>query len=373
MRTLPVALAYPQTWEMLTVSARLSAMTHWDPQAEMACAVYCLWIDGILHERPLRDAWADALASARRVADHGLLAPDTPGPSPLLEAFWDRLANIESIGYDDLQPTGYAAYALDCLEAAVWCCLKAEDAEEAIELAVNLAGESDTIGAVAGGVAGAYWGLAALPPRWTQYLGGRERITAVAQQLDELRRHHLVYATPGLPPFQYYRVAENLHAGRNPLTARDIRALAALGVTDFIDLRDDGEWRAPGRFGIEAVETIEALGLRRAAFPLAGGGLSPGSSLLQGKGIGLSSVLDDVYEYLKLTMANPDAHVYVHARAGRRRTAAVLAAYLAADSMMGYDEVIAHLGDQLMKSSGTRIDPDPALEQAVDSWLRSRS
>jgi ADP-ribosyl-[dinitrogen reductase] hydrolase len=40
MHTLPLALAYPERDAMLTVSARVSAMTHWDPQAELACAIY---------------------------------------------------------------------------------------------------------------------------------------------------------------------------------------------------------------------------------------------------------------------------------------------------------------------------------------------
>src|SRR4051812_25514573 len=39
MRTLPVALGYADSEEMLRQSARLSAMTHWDPQAEVGCAV----------------------------------------------------------------------------------------------------------------------------------------------------------------------------------------------------------------------------------------------------------------------------------------------------------------------------------------------
>jgi ADP-ribosyl-[dinitrogen reductase] hydrolase len=381
MRTLPVALAYPNTWEMLTISASLSAMTHWDAQAELACAVYCLWIDGILNGKPMREAYFDAIDAAKKVADHGPLAPDTPGPalgaasdtsnvfdlsddeprSPKPHPFWQRLANVENVSYDDLQPTGYAGYVLDCLEAAAWCCLKAEDAEVAIELAVNLGGESDTIGAVAGGVAGAYWGLAALPPRWIAALIDRDRIVDIAKQLDELRRHNVVYATPGLPTFEYYRVAENLHAGRAPLTARDVRTLAALGVTHFLDLRSEDEWRAPGRLGTEAVAMIDELGLRRTVFPV----VEPTAERAE-------PPLDDIYEFLTSTMAKPEAHVYVHGQSGRGRTAAVLVAYLAAESMMTYDEVLVHLSDQLMKSSGVRIDPGEALGDCVREWLRRR-
>ena len=357
MRTLPVALAYPSAWEMLTVSARLSSMTHWDPQAETACAIYCLWIDALLRGSSMRDGWTSALDSARKIVDHGPLAPDTPGPSPLPDTFWQRLADVETRTYDQLQPTGYAGYVVDCLEAAVWCCLKAEDAEEAITLAVNLAGESDTIGAVAGGAAGVHWGVGALPARWTSVLFGLGRLSEVSQRLDELRRHNVVYAMPGILPFDYYRVAENLHAGRAPLTARDVRVLAEVGVTDFVDLRAADEWEAAG-VGGEAVEMIETLGLRLSNFPITAAAFA--------------ASLDGVHAAIVSAMDNPLAHVYLFANSGRGRAAAVLAAILAAESMMSYDEVIDHLSDQLMKSSGARINPNEAQAEAVREWLRRR-
>ena len=356
MRTLPVALAYPTQWPMLSTSARLSAMTHWDPQAETACAVYCLWIDGLLRGVSLRDAWHTALESARKVVDHGPLAPDTPGPSPLPDEFWSRLSNVEELTYDQLQPTGYAGYVVDCLEAAVWCCLKAEEPEDAISFAVNLGGESDTIGAVAGGAAGVHWGVKALPVRWTSAVVELGRLTDVARKLDELRRHHVVYATPGILPFDFYRVAENLHAGRAPLTARDVRMLADLGVTDIVDLRTPGEWHE-GLPGAEAVEMIDTLGLRRREFPMA---RETGQEL------------DAVVSTIGASMENPDASVYVHGVGGRNRAAAVLAAYLAVDAMMTYDEVIDHLSEQLMKSSGSRIEVSAELGEAVREWLRER-
>ena len=356
MRTLPVALAYPSQWPMLSTSARLSAMTHWDPQAEMVCAIYCLWIDSLLRGASLRDAWHAALESARKVVDHGSLAPDTPGPSPLPDEFWSRLSNVEELTYDQLQPTGYAGYVVDCLEAAVWCCLKAEEPEDAISFAVNLGGESDTIGAVAGGAAGVHWGVRALPVRWTSAVVELGRLTDVARKLDELRRHHVVYATPGILPFDFYRVAENLHSGRAPLTARDVRLLAELGVTHFIDLREEVDIPTRGEIGAEGLEMIESLGLRRVNVPLTAE----------------EPLLDSVQSHITAAMANPDGHAYVHGRSGDGRAASVIAAYLAAESMMTYDEVIDHLSDQMMKASGTRIEPAAEFAEPIRVSLRER-
>lgn len=187
MRTLPVALAYADVDEMLRQSARLSAMTHWDPQAEVGCAVYCLWIRALLEGEALQPAWQAALVAGREVAARGKLAPDTPGPAPLPVGFWERLCAVEPLCYDELQPSDYAGYVLECLEAAAWCCLHAGSLEQALILAVNLAGEADTIAAVAGGAAGAFWGRDAIPTRWLAALYRRQDVEETAQRLASLR------------------------------------------------------------------------------------------------------------------------------------------------------------------------------------------
>ena len=186
MRTLPVALRYAGD-EMLKVSARISAMTHWDPQAEVCCAVYCLWSRQVLAGGDLAASWQVALDAGERAAAGGRRAEDTPGPSPLPADFWPLLRRIPDLDHSDLQPTGYAGYVVHCLEAAVWHCLHAESLEETLVGCVNLGGETDTIAAVAGGAAGAYWGAEAIPIRWLDVLHQRERIEAIAARLAEQR------------------------------------------------------------------------------------------------------------------------------------------------------------------------------------------
>jgi ADP-ribosyl-[dinitrogen reductase] hydrolase len=162
-------------------------MTHWDPQAEVCCAVYCLWVKELLEGLSLHQAWHRALLTAFDVVEALPLAPDTPGPARLPAGFWERLAEAELRHYEELQPGGYAGYVVDCLEAAVWCCLHAAGLEEALVLAVNLAGEADTIAAVAGGAAGAAWGRNAIPARWLERLHQRERVEETARGLARLQ------------------------------------------------------------------------------------------------------------------------------------------------------------------------------------------
>jgi ADP-ribosyl-[dinitrogen reductase] hydrolase len=64
--------------------------------------------------------------------------------------------------------------------------LFAESVEEAIVTAVNRGGDTDTIGAIAGAVAGARFGDSELPDRWLRTLDAREELDAVAAQLVEV-------------------------------------------------------------------------------------------------------------------------------------------------------------------------------------------
>ena len=209
---------------MLTQSARLSAMTHYDHQAEVCCAIYCLWIRRLMLGQPLREAWIAALNEARAHSSRGSTSSDTPGPAPMPHDFWPRLEGVEALSYDQLQPSGYAGYVVECLEAAVWCCLHSENLEETLIQAVNLAGEADTIAAVAGGAAGAYWGKRAIPQRWLDALHQLDRLELAAGQLaaNFLRQHS--YEPLDTPPFGFNWVGSRLYAGRNPLTLQDQRS-----------------------------------------------------------------------------------------------------------------------------------------------------
>lgn len=81
---------------------------------------------------------------------------------------------------DDIRSTGRAD---DTLEAALWAVSETQDFESALILAVNLGDDADTVGAVAGQIAGALYGASAIPARWLAPLAWRDRIEATADQL----------------------------------------------------------------------------------------------------------------------------------------------------------------------------------------------
>jgi ADP-ribosyl-[dinitrogen reductase] hydrolase len=77
-----------------------------------------------------------------------------------------------------------SGYVIDCLEAAAWCFARATDFREAVLLAANLGDDADTTAAVAGQLAGAFYGEPGIPPDWLAKLVLRDEIVAMAEGLE---------------------------------------------------------------------------------------------------------------------------------------------------------------------------------------------
>ncbi|MCX5775881.1 MAG: ADP-ribosylglycohydrolase family protein, partial [Firmicutes bacterium] len=63
-----------------------------------------------------------------------------------------------------------SAYVVDTLEASIWCLLKAKTFKDAVLLAVNLGGDTDSCGSVTGGLAGLAYGKERIPKTWINTL-----------------------------------------------------------------------------------------------------------------------------------------------------------------------------------------------------------
>ena len=69
------------------------------------------------------------------------------------------------------------------LQTALHDDLVADSSEEAIVTAVNRGGDTDTIGAIAGAVAGARFGALQLPDRWLAAIDETDELELLAEQL----------------------------------------------------------------------------------------------------------------------------------------------------------------------------------------------
>jgi len=83
-----------------------------------------------------------------------------------------------------------------CIPACLYLLLATDSFEEALIEVVNLGGDADSTGAILGALAGAHYGIDAIPARWLDGLQNREGIEARAVALD--RRSAAGLAIPDL-------------------------------------------------------------------------------------------------------------------------------------------------------------------------------
>ena len=164
MRCAPIALFCLSSSEELVEMSRASArITHHDPKAQSSCVILNGCIRAAICD-DVRDARAEVLALVR----------DTE------RSTWSRLERIENYREQEIASSGYTVHTL---EAALWSFLTTESYEDAVVRAANLGDDADTVAAVSGALAGAYYGYSAIPERWREQLQDEVRIREVALAL----------------------------------------------------------------------------------------------------------------------------------------------------------------------------------------------
>jgi len=170
MRCPPLAIPYATDRDLLAeVSRQSSQITHTDPRCTEGCAILNLTVAGLLEDvdTPLQDALDYA----------GVDAPD------------ELVAALQPVARGDapstLETSGYVVHSL---QTALHDGLFADSAEEAIVTAVNRGGDTDTIGAIAGAVAGARFGASQLPDRWLGAIDEVDELEGLATQLTNVDR-----------------------------------------------------------------------------------------------------------------------------------------------------------------------------------------
>jgi len=165
MRCAPHAIAFADDPDTLTrVSKQSSAITHHDARCQYGCVLLNHTIAGYLNgnDDPLTDVIARIKGEASdELVETIRLVPDL-------------------VDEEQLENTGYVVHTL---QTSLYDALTADTAEEAIVTSVNRGGDTDTLGAVTGALAGARFGADALPDRWLNTLEYREELTFLSKAL----------------------------------------------------------------------------------------------------------------------------------------------------------------------------------------------
>ena len=104
--------------------------------------------------------------------------------NPTEIAKFDRLLkqNIHELTEENVYSSGYV---LHTLEASIWCLLTTDNYKDAVLKAVNLGEDTDTTGAVTGGLAGLLYGFDNIPANWIKQLARNNDIENLAERLGE--------------------------------------------------------------------------------------------------------------------------------------------------------------------------------------------
>ncbi len=169
MRLAPIPLFfYPDRTATMHYAAQSSCTTH----AATECLDACRLLAAILHTALAGEDKEQALfAQARHI-------PDDAPLSPKIREIADGAYRHKSI--DEIDSSGYVVKSL---AAALWCFHTTTNYRDAILAAANLGNDADTTAAICGQVAGAYYGIQAIPAAWLEQLALRDEIQRLALAL----------------------------------------------------------------------------------------------------------------------------------------------------------------------------------------------
>ena len=167
MRLAPVACGGTFTPEMvISMASAQSRTTHASDIADECCQFTALLINELL--------CGNDYVEARR---------------NLTEGDWSYpLQSILDIDYTEFSDVGIRAsgYVVDTLQAALWAVETSQSFEQAVLKAVNLGDDADTVGAVAGQIAGARYGYTNVPNKLKHELINERELYVMSQFLSAL-------------------------------------------------------------------------------------------------------------------------------------------------------------------------------------------
>jgi ADP-ribosyl-[dinitrogen reductase] hydrolase len=176
MRILPLAFCHEQIVyeELLDVVHNVSYLTHRHPRSLIACGIYVSIVIEVLRGFDLATAYAKGIRRSQEFYEDSIYRDEL--------SHYERIlgGNIGSLAKEKIASSGYVVHAL---EAALWCCFNHKNYADTVLTAVNLGEDTDTTGAIAGGLAGIYYGLEDIPQSWRKQIPRYKDILALGDRL----------------------------------------------------------------------------------------------------------------------------------------------------------------------------------------------
>lgn len=185
MRILPAAIWYESSLafkatEQAEQIYNISALTHGHARSKAGCLLYSKLVADIIN-MPDEDKFA---VLERSIGYYREFLTKEKDAEIVAEAEkYHRLWDVEAFRNLPEESIKSSGYIVDTLEAAIWCFLNTNSYKECVLKAVNLGDDTDTVGAVAGGLAGLYYGSEGIPTEWLECIPKKDWIIELAMGL----------------------------------------------------------------------------------------------------------------------------------------------------------------------------------------------
>jgi len=168
---------FHESSEAFEIIHNVSALTHGHPRSQLACGLYLSVAAVILSGVGLEVAVQVGIEKA----------VEYYGRQPLFVGELDHFSrltrgHIKATPRAEISSSGYVVASL---EAALWCLLNTHDYPSCVLEAVNLGGDTDTVAAIAGGLAGLVYGYEAIPQNWLSVLRRREYLENACHEFSQ--------------------------------------------------------------------------------------------------------------------------------------------------------------------------------------------
>ncbi|TXK72433.1 ADP-ribosylglycohydrolase family protein [Paenibacillus sp. N3.4] len=159
MRCIPVGLIYPHLRDIENISRIQSKMTHYDERCNQACEIYNRIVFKLLHDELLVEAIKSEIVGTE------------------YEDILTREPECESSGF-----------VVHTFRWVLHILLTSHSFPEVVQRAANLGGDTDTIAAIAGGLAGVYHGFESIPYPYANTILIKNKLDTLTGQMIELRQ-----------------------------------------------------------------------------------------------------------------------------------------------------------------------------------------
>lgn len=163
--------------EQFEVIWDVSALTHRHIRAAMSCLIYLKLAEKLLNGQDKITAYSETRKEILRFWEAIYLPKDE-------RQHFKRViqSNILKTKENDLKSGGYV---IEVLESSLWFFLKKRNYEDTVLSIINLGHDTDTAAAIAGGLAGLYYGFENMPEYWIASIARMEDIIELGNRLNE--------------------------------------------------------------------------------------------------------------------------------------------------------------------------------------------